>query len=355
MNKRIYENRREKLRALMKAERIKSLLVQSAANRYYLSGFELHDPQPNESAGWLIIMEDGQDILCTDSRYFDAAKRLWDEKNIFIYQGSAPEQVCSFLRSKSMHLAYDSRYMTMDCYDRFGLDLGLLKVDGLVERLRCIKDAEELKLMEASCNINHKLMEWLPSTLVPGKTEKSIAWEIEQFFRNNGAEETAFASIVAINGNGALPHAIPCEDVLTENCSILIDVGCRYEGYCSDQTRTFWVGNKPSDKFLFTLEAVKAAQAKAIEGMHPGVKASDIYALAKTSLDNAGIGEFFTHGLGHGVGLETHEFPSLGPTRDTILEPGMVITVEPGVYYSGEFGIRWEYMIAITEDGHKIL
>ena len=239
----IYAARRERLRRAMRARGLDALLVSQAANRFYLSGFELHDPQCNESAG----------------------------------------------------------------------------------------------------------------RLEPGRTEKELSWAIERFFRENGAEELAFANIVAGGRNAALPHAIPGEDAVTENCLVLIDVGCRVDAYCSDQTRTFWAGDAPAPEFRRTLALVREAQEAALKKMRPGLSLREVYALARAVFEKAGVAEAFTHGLGHGVGLETHEAPSLSPRAEGVLEPGMVVTVEPGLYYSAWGGVRWEYTVLVEEGGVRIL
>ncbi len=198
-------------------------------------------------------------------------------------------------------------------------------------------------------------MEYVPSLLLPGQTEAAIAWGIEKFFRNHGASENAFAPIVAVGPNAALPHAIPGHAKILSECPVLIDVGARFKDYNSDQTRSFWVGNNPSPAFTQALNQVQAAQAQAIKAIKPGVKCCDIYAQAYNYLAAQGVEKFFTHGLGHGVGLETHEAPSLNPRSQQILEPGMIVTVEPGLYYPEWGGIRWEYMVLVTPEGCEVL
>ncbi len=352
----IFAERRENLRRLMHREKLTALVVSLDANRYYLSGFELHDPQVDESAGRLIIMANGNDWLCTDARYFDAAKTLWPEERIFIYQADAAKQINSLLVGRVQgSIGFEARIMTFDFYEKISKNLQMQKADGLVEELRVIKDSWEIAQLRKACSLNHSMMHWLPEKLTPGKTEAQIAWEIEQFFRNNGASELSFSSIVAVGANAALPHAIPAAKRITEECAVLVDVGCRVNDYCSDQTRSFWVGEKPHQHFTNALELIKEAQSRAIQHIVPGALCKDIYAVAKKYLDDEGVGQFFTHGLGHGIGLQTHEAPSLNATRETSLQPGMVITVEPGLYMAGHGGVRWEYMVLVTPDGAEIL
>lgn len=351
-----YKKRRDALRELVVQAGLEALLVTMDANRFYVSGFELHDSQFDESSGYVAILANGEDWLYTDSRYHEAACEVWDKSRVFIYGGRGPEMVGEHLKGLlgSKPVGYDARHMSVGDFARFSLD-SLVRQDNLVEKLRVIKDASEIAAMKASCAINEKMMLWLPEQLVPGKTEGEVAWEIEQFFRNHGAEELAFSSIVAIDERAALPHAIPGAKKITDNCAVLVDVGCRYKAYCSDQTRTFWVGDAPSALFLESLEKVQQAQQKAIEAIAPGKLGKDIYSIARESLAQDGLAEYFTHGLGHGVGLQTHEAPRFSPFDETVLEPGMVITVEPGVYFSGKLGIRWEHMALVTETGYEIL
>lgn len=352
----IFAARRERLRALLRTHGLDALLVSHAANRYYLSGFELHDCQCNESSGRLIITASGEDWLCTDARYLEAARRLWDENYIFIYGGDAAGQIRQLLRSRvNGVIGVEDCCVSMRFYRQLSAGLRLEAADGLVEELRVIKDAGEIAALEKSFAVNHALMEWIPSQCVPGRTEESLAWEIEKFFREHGASELSFASIVAVGRNAALPHAVPGTDTVLDGCSVLVDVGCRVDGYCSDQTRTFWVGTSPSPEFARTLELVQRAQRAALDMMRPGVRMCDAYGAARAVFESAGVAQFFTHGLGHGVGLETHEAPSLNPRQDAPLRAGMVVTVEPGLYYPQWGGVRWEHTVLVEEDGVRVL
>ena len=356
MNKQCYAERREQVRRRMREAGFDALLVSHAANRYYLSGFELHDCQCNESSGRLIIMADGNDWLCTDARYLGTAQSLWDNNHIFIYGGNAAQAIGSLLKKIAKgKVGIESCCISLQFYHALCAEIAVEAADGLIEAQRLIKDADEIAALERSFAINHALMQWIPQQCVVGKSEKALSWEIEKFFREQGADELAFANIVAVGKNGALPHAIPSEAVVTDNCPVLVDVGCRAGGYCSDQTRSFWVGNSPSPEFERTLALVQEAQQAAMAIMRPNVPMRDAYHAARAVFEKAGVAHYFTHGLGHGVGLETHEAPSLNPRSQGILRQGMVVTVEPGLYYPEWGGVRWEYTVLITEDGVRIL
>ena len=355
MNAYNHEKRREKLRVLLRARGLDALLVSHAANRFYLSGFELHDGQCNESSGRLLITAQGKDWLCTDSRFFDAARRIWDEDRIFIYKGDAFAQIGAFIKDKVRGVAgFEAKAVC--CHGAQRLGLRLLAADGLVEGLRMIKDSGEIAALERSCALNHKLMEHIPSLLSPGCSEAELAWHIERFFRENGATELAFSTIAARGPNAALPHYEPSALTLLEGeCPVLIDCGARLDRYCSDQTRTFWLGETPSREFARALELVLGAQEAAIRNIRPGMSGAEIYALAFAFLESHGVADAFTHGLGHGIGLETHEGPSLNPRNPEPVPPGAVFTVEPGLYYPEWGGVRWEYMLVMEEDGARVL
>ena len=281
------------------------------------------------------------------------------EKNIYIYRamGAAPGEIGQVIggKVKSGKVGFESRLMSVAFHADFRQGLDLTDADGLVEELRIIKDAHEIELMRRSAQLNHLLMEHVPSLLQPGRTEAQVAWEIEQFFRNHGASGNAFDPIVAVGPNAALPHAIPGLSPVLDECPVLIDVGARLNDYNSDQTRSFWVGERPAPCFSSALEQVKAAQQRGIDAIRPGARCSDVYLAAWEYLAECGVAQYFTHGLGHGVGLETHEAPSLSPRSDQVLRAGMIVTVEPGLYYPQWGGVRWEYMVLVTENGCEIL
>jgi len=348
----VFEARREKLRALMHEQNIDALFISHETNRYYLSGFELHDGQKNEYAGYLLITNDGKDWLFTDSRYLDAAKRLWDDTRIYIYKGNAADSINEHIKQLGYGtIGFESKTIPYAFQKNFAEGLHCVEGDGLVEKLRIIKDAHEIECLKKSCALNHKLMQWVPSVCRPGRTEKAVAWDIEKFFRDNGASELAFSSIVAVGSNSALPHAIPGDTVIAEECPVLIDVGCRVDDYCSDQTRTIWVGSNPTDEFKRTMELGRTAQDTAIASMGPGMATKEAHAIATKVFEEAGVADHFTHSVGHGVGLETHEAPAINMRSDAVFESGMIVAIEPGLYYPEWGGIRWEHMVLVTENG----
>ena len=358
MTRETFEARRESLRRLMYDKGLAALLISQPANRFYLSGFELHDCQCNESSGCLIITADGKDWLCTDSRYEEAACQLWPSERVFIYKGSSSEALNGLLKGlfRTAPVGIEAEHLSWGYVQRLEPGLSLEAADGLVEKLRAVKDAEEIRLIEASVALNHKMLEWLPSILVPGNDEASVAWAIEKFYRENGASELAFPSIVAKDANAALPHYAPDEPaVFTEDCMVLVDEGCRLDRYCSDMTRTYWIGGRPEPRFTEMLERVQEAQRRAIAALRPGITGREVHKVAVDYFASCGMDAYFTHSLGHGVGLETHEGPRLSPRAVEPLVPGNIVTIEPGLYFPGWGGARWEHMAVITEDGCRVL
>ncbi len=353
--------RRDRLRSVLESKAFDGLLVTHAPNRFYLSGFELHDPQPGESAGSLFIAADGEDWLLTDARYQEAAKRIWPEERIFIYSRASGTIKNFLLSRKKKNIAVEAKFMSLSMFEELsarnesGAALELHSSSGLVESLRLCKDPHEVDCLRAACHLNHSLMEKIPDWLETGVTEKSLAWSIEKFFREHGAEEMAFASIVAAGRNAALPHAIPGLTGMPAEGPLLVDTGCRLNNYCSDQTRTFWCGSMPSAQFKSAMEQVREAQEEAIGQIKPGQPIAEAYNAAYQFFAKHGVESNFTHSLGHGIGLETHESPSIGPNNKNSFLPGMVITVEPGLYYPHWGGIRWEYMVLVTNDGAEVL
>lgn len=363
MNSNIYEIRRENLKKLMAEHDLDCMLVNFPANRYYLSGFELHDGQCNESSGYLIITSKGDDYLCTDSRFLETAKSLWDEERIILYKGGTAEEISAQLEIVGKkYYAHKSPVIGVeaslfhDFYSKLSSKHTIAPADGLVEELRVIKDAQEIQVLRKSAALNHAMFEYLPTSFKIGQSEADIAWNVEKYFREHGASENSFPPIVAINQHAARPHHEPDKNTfIEENCHILIDVGARLDGYCSDQTRTFWFGEKQNPRFTQILEATKKAQALAIKTLRPGISGKEPFKIAWNHFDSLGLASAFTHSLGHGVGIEVHESPRLSSKSTDILRAGMLVTVEPGLYFSDFGGVRWEHMVLITESGNEVL
>lgn len=351
-----YHHRLQALKILMQEHNVPALFITHPANRFYLSGFELHDGQCNESSGCLLVQAKGQDWLLTDSRFREEAQGHWPIDQVHIYGAPRLEQIAQFIQGQNIKkLWIEAQSMSVEMYLELGKTLTLCPSPRLVEELRIIKDASELSLLRQSCLLNHQVFALLQEKIEPGLTESEVAWMLEQAFRERGAEELSFAPIVGFGPHGALPHARPSDTKLDEETPVLVDMGGRFKNYCSDQTRSWWVGSKPSATFIRTLELVQQAQMRAMQLIEPGVSTAVLHRAAQDFFAGHGVADYFTHSLGHGIGLETHEAPGVGPHRPTILRPGMVITVEPGLYYPAWGGVRWEHMVVVTDNGYEIL
>lgn len=350
-----YIQRIQKLREKMSALGIDFFLVQSPANRFYLSGFELFDPQGNESSGYLLVTS-RKVLLMTDPRYLEAGKEIFPREDIFIYFKDKYQKINEFLKKLGVgKLGFEPQWMNYEFFESLKKEFELEPVKGLVEDLRLIKDQDEIRLMKESCALNHKVFKSIEDMAGPGLTETQIAWAAEKMFRENQASGLSFSTIVASGPKSAQPHAIPANIPVKENAPLLIDMGCRLNDYCSDQTRTFWVGEKPSDVFEKTRDLVMQAQQKVIDKLEPGMPVSEAYNLVRSFFQGKGVFEYFTHALGHGIGLETHEPPSISPAAKTRFQPGMIVSIEPGLYYPDWGGVRWEYMVLINENGVEVL
>ncbi len=352
----MFAHRIKKLQQILQEKNMQALLVSRDANRFYLSGFELQDSQCNESSGCLLIPARGAAWLLTDSRYDLAAKQVWPEEQVKIYGKNRLETVAALAKKLGISkLGVEAVGLSYQDGQKLGREIDLQPVVDVVENMRLFKEEAEIEAMSRACALNHKVYELLRPGLAIGMSEKEIAWEVEKLFRENGSSGLNFDTIVGIGPNAALPHARPGETKLTENCSVLIDMGGRFDNYCSDQTRSWWIGDSPAGYFTETLDLVREAQARAIAAVRPGVRAKELYAIAQDCFARHGVAEYFTHALGHGIGLETHEAPSLNPACEMELRVGMVITIEPGLYYPQWGGIRWEHMVLVTEDGARVL
>ena len=352
-----YEARLKALRKKLTAQKLGALLVFRPENRRYLSGFEAEDTQIDESSGCLLITARRQYLL-TDFRYETEARRQAVGFDVRLYQGGAARTAAELVRRARAELVgFEEDIVTVQAHQQLEEaldDRTAVPAAGLVEELRVIKDKREIRLMTKALRITEEALARTWAWLEPGRNEIETARFLEEAMLDLGAEGTAFESIVASGPNAALPHAVPGLRRIKEGEPVIFDCGARYKGYRADMTRTIFLGKpKPFFKTIYSL--VRRAQTAAIKGIKPGMMTDAADALARDVIDAGGYGPQFGHSLGHGVGLATHEKPSLSRLRATRLEPGMVVTIEPGVYLEGRGGVRLEEMALITERGVKIL
>ena len=340
---------------------IDTMLVQTEENRRYLSGFTGEDGNFDESAGALLITAKEM-ILATDSRYEIQARREVPGCEVFCYKQGLSESLPELLmRLNTRRLGFEASRLSFNQHKKISetlktkaITVELVETEHLLELLRAVKDETEVKNITLALDLAESVFRQVVSDLKPGLAEKDIAWDIEKGMREAGAENISFPVIVASGPNSALPHAVPGDRCIREGEPILIDWGAKFNGYCSDITRTFVMG-KPDETFKKIFETVSEAQRRAIDAVKPGVSTKTIDAIARQYIEEQGFQGKFGHSLGHGVGLAIHEYPRLSQFYDKPLKPGMVTTMEPGIYIPEWGGIRLENMIVVRENGADVL
>lgn len=357
----LVEERISEFRKKLKQNNLDSFLVLHAENRRYLSGYTAEDTGFEESAGALIISADHL-ILATDSRFELQAAKEAPVYEVRCYKTGISETITDFLKKTSIRkIGFESNRMSYSQYCKIKEILNSENIttefnpaDSLMSNLRIIKSDFEVIQIKKSLSIAEKAFSTIKETLKPGMTERSIAWQLEKKMRELGADGLSFPPIVASGSNSALPHAIAGERQVEINEPLLFDWGAKLNGYCSDTSRTLVLG-KPDKKFIEIYKILFDAQKMAIEAIKPGASTKEVDSIARDHIDKNGYGKKFGHGLGHGVGLEIHEPPRVSPLREMILEPGMVITIEPGIYVPDWGGIRLENMVLVTQNGAEVL
>jgi len=330
-------------------------------NRRYLSGFSAEDSQFTESSGSLLINSTNR-LLITDSRYTLAAENEAVAFDVYTLKKSFVDDIPDFTKGFNLHnLGFEEDFVTWDLHRKTAEKLALLSpptaltpLNGVVENMREIKEDREVEALENAADMISDILDEVISALKPGVTEKDVAWQIKGLAREAGAEGLSFPSIVASGPNSALPHAVPSNRKIRFREPIILDAGVRLNGYCSDITRTVFVG-EPDDTFKTIYRTVRQAQLAALEKIHPSAQSTRVDAVARNIIADAGFGAYFGHGLGHGVGLATHEGPRLGPRNAVVLRSGNVFTVEPGIYIPGKGGVRLEEMVVLEAEGPRIL
>ncbi|HZO35860.1 MAG TPA: Xaa-Pro peptidase family protein [Solirubrobacteraceae bacterium] len=341
--------RADQLVAALERRDIDRLLVSSLVNLRWLTGF-------TGSSGAAVIGRDGMRRFLTDFRYLtQSAEEVGDEWTREIgtdLMELAVEQL------PAGTVGFDAAQMSVKEHERLaglvGAGVELVAADGLIEDLRAIKDPGELTCIRSAAALADEALTEVLERGLAGRTERDVALDLEVAMRRRGAEGVSFPPIVASGAHAALPHAVPRNVEIPAGTLVVIDWGAQLGGYASDCTRTFATGElDPGDAAIY--ELVLEAQEAALAAVRPGPTGREVDAVARDIIAAAGHGEHFGHGLGHGVGLEVHEGPRLSARGETALAPGMVVTVEPGVYVPGAVGVRIEDLVAVTEDGNEVL
>jgi len=350
--------RQRKLREHLATTRFDALLISHLPNIRYLCGF-------TGSTGFLLVEESGS-VFFTDSRYDTQAHDEVKAAKVVIASKGLLLSVAAWLgrrRRRRWDIGLEAEHFILAdkkrLHDLLPSGTRLRDAPALVERLRMVKDHDELERIRAAVNLGARLYARALKVLrhglnKTGMKESEVAAEMEFAARRAGAEAMSFPTIIASGPRSALPHGRASDQPIRPGGFVVCDFGVILRGYCSDQTRTVWVG-AASRRARRVYEAVREAQQAAVDAVRPGTRVDDLDAAARNVLRKAGLGRYFTHSTGHGVGLEIHEAPRVAAGQREILQPGMVITIEPGVYFPGHWGVRIEDMVAVTAGGREVL
>jgi Xaa-Pro aminopeptidase len=344
--------RRERLQAVLAARGLGGFIVSSPSNVRYLTGYT--------GSNGLVCLGMASRFM-TDFRYATSVAELAVDWEVEIVQQSLLGDVAKRIPELfgTERIGFESSALTYSAWkalDEAARAAGaeLVPCDQIVEDLRAVKDADEVALIRAGAEFCDAIYAWLAEEGLAGRLERDVAWAIEQHARELGAAGPSFPPIVASGANGALPHAVPGTMEIERSTLVVLDLGTLVGGYCSDCTRTFATG--PSDpQMMDVYETVLRAQEAALALVRPGQDCQEVHETARRVIGEAGYGEFFNHGTGHGVGIDMHEEPRFRAGFGGTLEPGNVVTVEPGVYLPGRFGVRIEDLVLVTDDGCDVL
>ncbi|MGB9292962.1 MAG: Xaa-Pro peptidase family protein [Desulfobaccales bacterium] len=347
------------LRDLLSPKDLDAILISGPENRRYLSGFSADDPD------WgVLLITQAAALLITDFRYQIWARQEAPAFRIEVYRQDLGQSLAQFFKELGVRrLGFEAAHLSYRQYPRLsaaaaaaGLRVEWEPVEGLVEELRETKSPDEMAAIRRALELSELVLRRVAAALAPGQTERQVAWEIEKGLREGGAETLAFPPIVAAGTNSARPHHQPGDRVICAGEPIIIDMGARLHGYCADITRTYLLG-PPDERFKEIYTLVRRAQAQAERGLRAGMDSLAGDTLAREVISEAGYGEAFGHSLGHGVGLAVHENPSLNPNpeRHSLLKPGSVLTVEPGIYLGDWGGVRLENMVLLEREGAEVL
>jgi Xaa-Pro aminopeptidase len=353
-----HKGRQKRLQEALSHNRLDGLLVTHLPNIRYLCGF-------TGSSGALLVTA-GKSIFFTDGRYTTQAKAEVQGARVAVRRKAPAVAAAEWLTPKRKgfgrkgpwRLGIEGEHLTIAARRRLAetlpSDFRLKEAPPLVEQARMVKDAEEIELLHAAVLLGAGLFDCVLKAIRPGVREVEVAAEMEYAARRAGAEQMSFGTIIASGERSALPHGRASQARIPEAGFVLCDFGVILAGYCSDMTRTVYVGRPAADaRALY--EAVREAQQAAISAVRPGVRVGEVDQAARKSLQKRKLARHFTHSTGHAVGLEIHEMPRVAGGQDEILRPGMVITIEPGVYIPGKWGVRIEDMVVVTERGCEVL
>lgn len=343
------KQRLNKLREALTQVGANAFITEKQENRFYLSGF-------TGSTGWVIVTEK-EAFLVTDFRYVEQAQEQAPDFTVVNNERKAVEAIARLLQEKGIkRLAFESSisFGTYQEWSKAFDGVELVPTSGVLEKIRMFKDESEMVIIREAVGIAEAAFAHIQGYIRPGVREVDVALELEYFMRKQGATGSGFDIIVASGVRGALPHGRASEKVIQAGEMVTLDFGAAYKGYNSDITRTVAVG-EPSAKMKEIYDIVLRAQLAGLEALKPGVTAKAADAATRDVIAAAGYGEAYGHSAGHGLGIEVHELPGLSTVSTFVLEPGMLVTMEPGIYITGVGGVRIEDDVLITADGHENL
>jgi len=343
------EGRINHIKRILREGKVDGILITNLENIRYLSGFTGSD-------GAVMITEN-KGYFLTDSRYTTQAREEVSEFEVIQYKKKI-EGLSDLITDLGLKgIGFEAQDLTYQAHSKLAERVnegGLIPINERVKNIRTVKDDGEIGLIKRAIDIASTSLRENVRRIMPGNQEREIALELEFSMRRNGADSIAFDTIVVSGDRSALPHGKPSEKRIQRGDSVIIDYGAGYRGYYSDETRTFFCG-KPNRRQKEVYQIVKDAHDKAISSVRPGIKAMEVDAITRGWIKDAGYGEYFGHGTGHGVGLAVHENPVIGPESEDIVEEGMVFTIEPGIYIPGWGGVRIEDMVLVTGNGCEVL
>ncbi len=345
-----YKSRISYLRDQISKTEIDTLFISNKDNIRYYSGF-------TGTFAFLLISE-SKAIIITDSRYTLRAEEESPDYEIYKLKSGDNWIENSTNIAKTKIIGYEGDYVSVNLLNQLQKKAEKInKWKDFSEKItlgRIIKSDEETEILQKTINISDSAFNNVSKKIVTGMTEKDVGWEMEKEMRELGAESPSFDTIVASGINGSKPHHSPTDKLISDNEAITIDMGAKYKGYCSDLTRTIFIGD-PDEKFKKIYTTVLKAQLISMETAKPDMTGEEIDKIARDIITSEGYGEYFGHSLGHGVGIEIHENPGVGPNSKNNIKPGMVYTIEPGIYIENWGGIRIEDMVIMTENGNNLL
>jgi len=343
------KQRVSKLKRLLKRHKLDALLISRPSNIYYISGFTGSDSYS--------LITSGQNYIITDFRYREQAHKEAKGFEVITKPVGLLRKATNLLKSLSLKkTGFESDHLTVreSQVIASALKKKLLPTSQLIEKLRIVKEPEEIEAIKESASIARNVLKIIIKEIKPGCREKDIAAKADFLLRKKGADRPAFETIVASGPNASMPHARPRTRRIRPSEPIIIDFGANFRGYNSDLTRTHFVG-RIEKHFKLIHSIVADAQSKAIDRVTPGKRISEIDKIARDYITKKGFGSYFGHATGHGIGIDIHEWPDINSRNHAILREGMVFSVEPGIYIPGQGGIRIEDMVLVTKKGHRVL